>query len=66
MFLLKKIFRTFRKTSKLLFAGNFPAGIYIFKVNNRNTRIRCEISSKLAKKTMMSLLLTLNIFHTLL
>ena len=66
MFLLKKIFRTFLKTSKLLFTGNFPAGIYIFKVSNRNTRIRCEISSKLAKKTLMSLLLTLNIFHTLL
>ena len=34
----------------------FPAGIYLPKVNNRNTRTRCEICS---------LLLTLNIFHTL-
>ena len=23
-----------------------PAGIYVLKVNNRNTRTRCEISSK--------------------
>ena len=31
-------------------AGN-PAGNYIFKVNNRNTRTRCEICSKLTIKT---------------
>ena len=41
-----------------------PAGNYTFKVNNRNTIARCEIYSKLAIKTL-SLLLTLNIFHTL-
>ena len=28
-----------------------PAGIYLFKVNNRNTRTRYEICSKLAIKT---------------
>ena len=28
-----------------------PAGNYMFKVNNRNTRIRCEICSKLTIKT---------------
>ena len=28
-----------------------PANIYMFKVNNRNTRKRCEICSKLAIKT---------------
>ena len=28
-----------------------PAGIYMFKVNNRNTRTRCEICSKLTIKT---------------
>ena len=28
-------------------AKNFPAGIYMFKVNNRNTRTKCEICSKL-------------------
>ena len=27
--------------------NNFPAGIYLLKVNNRNTRTRCEICSKL-------------------
>ena len=29
----------------------FPAKIYLFKVNNRNTRKRCEICSKLTIKT---------------
>ena len=28
-----------------------PAGIYLFKVNNRNTRTRCKICSKLTIKT---------------
>ena len=28
------------------FAGRLPAGIYLFKSNNRNTRTRCEIWSK--------------------
>ena len=28
-----------------------PAGIYLFKVDNRNTRTRCEICSKLTIKT---------------
>ena len=28
-----------------------PAGNYMFKGNNRNTKTRCEISSKLAIKT---------------
>ena len=30
---------------------SIPAGIYLFKVNNRNTRTRCEICSKLTIKT---------------
>ena len=30
----------------LCFNSQTPAGIYLFKVNNRNTRTRCEISSK--------------------
>ena len=30
---------------------HYPAGIYLLKVNNRNTEIRCEISSKLTVKT---------------
>ena len=29
----------------------FPAGNYMFKVNNRNTRTKCEICSKLTIKT---------------
>ena len=28
-----------------------PANIYLFKVNNRNTKRRCEICSKLTIKT---------------
>ena len=28
-----------------------PAGIYLLKVDNRNTRARCEICSKLTIKT---------------
>ena len=31
--------------------SNFPFGNYLFKVNSRNTRIRCEICSKLIIKT---------------
>ena len=30
---------------------NFPAGIYLFKVNNRNNRTMCEICSKLTIET---------------
>ena len=29
----------------------YPAGNYMFKVNNRNSRARCETFSKLIKKT---------------
>ena len=49
-----------------------PAGNYMFKVSNANTRTRCEICSKLTKRQqngigifLVSLLLTLKIFHTL-
>ena len=44
-----------------------PAGIYIFKVNNRKSRTRCEICSKLTINNivLVSLLLTLNIFNIL-
>ena len=28
-----------------------PAGIYLFKVDNRNNRTSCEICSKVTKKT---------------
>ena len=30
---------------------NSPAGIYLFKVNNKNTKTRCEICSKSTIKT---------------
>ena len=30
---------------------HLPAGNYMFKVNNKNTRTRCEICSKLTIKT---------------
>ena len=45
---------------------NHPASIYLFKVNNRNTRKRCEMCSKVTIKTpkwhlfLAHLLLTLN------
>ena len=32
------------------FSRGNPAGIYLLKVNNRNTRTRCEIYSKLTVK----------------
>ena len=35
-----------------LFAKSFPANIYLFKVNNRNTWKRSEICSKLTIKTL--------------
>ena len=53
--------------------NRIPAGNYMFKVNNRNTRTKSEICSKLTIKIpkrhhwrrSVSLLLTLNIFHSL-
>ena len=39
----------------------FPAGIYLLKVNNRNTRARCEVCSKLKMKTFYSLILQLEV-----
>ena len=33
------------------YRGTNPADVYLLKVNNRNTRTRCEISSKLTIKT---------------
>ena len=59
--LRKKKPEVFLKEEKL--KSNFPANIYLFKVNNRNTRKSCEICSKLTIKLTVFLLLTLNIFH---
>ena len=42
------------------FICRYPAGIYLLKVNNRNTRARCEICSKLTINVLVFLLLTLN------
>ena len=56
------------KFTSINFGIPYPVGIYLLKVNNRNTRTRCEICSKLTIKTMdngvvlVSLLLTLNNF----
>ena len=37
--------------SLLIANGPYPVGIYMFKFNNRNTRTRYEIRSKLTIKT---------------
>ena len=42
--------RDIRKISSQL-KQILPTGIYLFKVNNKNTRTRCEICSKLTIKT---------------
>ena len=52
--LLKYRLRTFMSTFSIAALSSgflFPAGIYLLKVNNRNTRTRCEICSKLTIKT---------------
>ena len=51
----------------------FPTGSFMFKVNNKSSRIRCEICSKLATKTPERrhwcrsgvFIVILNIFQTL-
>ena len=35
----------------MIHLGDIPVGIYLFKVNNRNARTRCEICAKLTIKT---------------
>ena len=42
---------SFKVIPPLLHGTSNPAGIYLLKVNNRNTRTRCEICSKLTIKT---------------
>ena len=42
---------TIRSVLSGIFFMTIPAGIYQLKVNNRNTRARCEICSKLTIKT---------------
>ena len=40
-----------KKSKKAKQSNAYPAGNCMFKVNNRNTRTRCEICSKLTIKT---------------
>ena len=40
-----------------------PAGIYMFKVNNRNTRTRCEICSELTINANWVLRLFSSLLH---
>ena len=42
---------SFSTPYRLVSQREYPAGIYKSKVNNRNTRTRCEICSKLTLKT---------------
>ena len=64
----KKVSWRFRKIITKMCVGNWlqlrncPTNIYLFKVNNRKTRKWCKIFSKLT----ITILLTLNIFHTFL
>ena len=46
---------------KSVLSKTIPAGIYLFKVNNANTKTVCGICSKLTKKRFVSL----NIFQIL-
>ena len=62
--LLLTFFMCLRNQLNSLYAI-IPADNNMFKVNKRNIRTRCEICLKLTIKTPLSLLLTLNIFHTL-
>ena len=43
-------FQVFSCRSLEILQSSYPANIYLFKVNNRNTRKRCEVSSKLIIK----------------
>ena len=45
------LFMHFRVYYKNLISGAIPVGLYLLKVNNRNTRTWCEICSKLTIKT---------------
>ena len=49
--LLKVFCITLQSFTKKKVHQTVPAGIYLLKVNNRNTRTRCEICSKLTIKT---------------
>ena len=67
----QRIFQILLQFRCLKTSWKFLSSIYLFKVNNRNTREMCQICSKLTIKkpddvndlVLMSLLLPLNIFH---
>ena len=78
--MLPTLARLFNNVKKNLFTCCFsvlfkvnPVGIYLFKVNNRNTRTRCEICSRLTIKTSERchwhssgvFIVNFNHFHTL-
>ena len=46
-----KIIRTYNILTVIYNFKPGPANIYLFKVNNRSTRKKCEICSKLTIKT---------------
>ena len=48
---LSKFFKVNKKYVHFCYPSVFPFIIYLFKVNNRNTRKRCEICLKLRIKT---------------
>ena len=55
-----------RDSAKMVLACNIiknPAGNYMFKVNNRNTRTRCKICSKLTIKTPVFIVNVEHISH---
>ena len=43
--------KIFKELDVIVKCSNNPVGNYMFKVNNRNTRTRCKICSKLTLKT---------------
>ena len=51
LFITTQVYRVISTIRKNLVNIIIPAGIYLFKVNSRNTTARCEICSKLTIKT---------------
>ena len=49
-FIVRKIKFSFYQFYMDIFSFTKPAGNYMFKINNRNTRARCEICSKVKIK----------------
>ena len=43
----------------------YPVGIYMFKINSKNTRARCEICSKLTNKDSVSSVSIVNFEHVI-